>query len=556
MGALRLVAGSEKPRIQVTPDMESVVNAAIVALKGRSDVYQRGGSLVRVVDDEGVPRIRGMAPATLHETLAGVAEWFAYKATSEGGEWRRCLPPKWAVEAVGARGQWPGVPVLRGVTEAPALRPDGSILQRTGYDAATGLYFKSAVAFPRIPDRPSREQARVAAETLLDLVRDFPFAGDAHRSAWLAGLLTPFSRSAFVGPAPLFLVDANTRGSGKGLLVDAAAHVYSPRGVGRFSQAVDDAEERKCITSLALRGVPLVLFDNLSRPFGSGPLDAALTSVDWSDRVLNTNDMPTLPLLATFWATGNNVSFRSGADTARRTLHVRLESPEENPERRVGFTHRDLLGHVKENRPALVAAALTILRGYCAAGRPEDCKLSPWGSFEAWSALVRGAIVWAGYADPFATHEGLVEVADTDAAALGGLLDAWQDLCEKDGPTGCTAADAVSALEQDRVAKSTRYQKLKDALGELVHIKPGTLPDAKLVGKVLKSYRERVVGGRRLVRLDAKSNAGVRYVVRRVTDRAAEVTKVTDRHSDRHSPSATGQGGQSDDRDDVSPRRN
>ena len=50
---------------------------------------------------------------------------------------------------------------------------------------------------------------RVAAIALSDVVCDFPFKSDAHRSAWIASLLTPLARYAFTGPAPLFLMDAN-----------------------------------------------------------------------------------------------------------------------------------------------------------------------------------------------------------------------------------------------------------------------------------------------------------------------------------------------------------
>jgi putative DNA primase/helicase len=56
------------------------------------------------------------------------------------------------------------------------------------------------------------------------------------------------------------------------------------------------------------------------------------------------------------------------------------------------------------SRAQLVAAGLTVLRGYSAAGRP-DMRLPPWGSFEGWSKLVRGALVWAGEADPGETRE-------------------------------------------------------------------------------------------------------------------------------------------------------
>ncbi len=51
-----------------------------------------------------------------------------------------------------------------------------------------------------------------------------------------------------------------------------------------------------------------------------------------------------------------------------------------------------------------MSAALTILRAYHVAGRPDQ-KLPSWGSFTVWSELIRGALVWTGLADPFLTQQ-------------------------------------------------------------------------------------------------------------------------------------------------------
>ena len=49
-------------------------------------------------------------------------------------------------------------------------------------------------------------------------------------------------------------------------------------------------------------------------------------------------------------------------------------------------------------------------------------KLPPWGSFEAWSALVRGAVVWAGLRDPADSRIEIRRTSDMDATALPALL--------------------------------------------------------------------------------------------------------------------------------------
>ena len=78
-----------------------------------------------------------------------------------------------------------------------------------------------------------------------------------------------------------------------------------------------------------------------------------------------------------------------GVDTARRTLHIRFESLEENPEKRQAFRHPDLLDWVRASRGRLAAAALTILSMYVKEGAADQLALKTWGAFEAWSRLIR-----------------------------------------------------------------------------------------------------------------------------------------------------------------------
>ncbi len=236
------------------------------------------------------------------------------------------------------------------MVESPVLRADGTILQTPGYDETTGLMFRPDAQFPPAVDTLTRSDAEKAVQTLLEVVGDFPFATDAHRAAWLAATLTPLARFAYHGCSPLFLIDANVRGSGKSLLTDATSLIVAGREMARMSLPRDDDEFRKRITAIAVAGEPLILIDNIVGTLGSASLDAALTATSWSDRILGQTAMAScVPLFATWYATGNNIVL--AADTARRTLHIRLESPEENPEERSGFRHADLLTWVRAERP-------------------------------------------------------------------------------------------------------------------------------------------------------------------------------------------------------------
>jgi hypothetical protein len=304
----------------------------------------------------------------------------------------------------------------------------------------------------------------------------------------------------------MFLLDANIRGCGKSLAVDATCEIAAGRSMARMVQCDDNAEWRKRITAIAMEGVPLVLIDNINKTLGAASLDAVLTSTEWSDRVLGGNTTYSGPIHAVWYATGNNVQI--SGDLVRRIVHVRFMTDLDRPERREGFKHPDLLAWVRARRGELVRAALTILVAYARAGRPI-MGLSAWGSFEGWSRAIRDPLAWCGLADPGDTREELAEAADTELAALGDLIEGWAEVTAALGGArgACTIAAALQALEADdrerRVAgyrtDPARFLRFRTALSELIPDSPGKLPSVQRVGYVFRRYREKPCQGRRLV---------------------------------------------------------
>ena len=244
------------------------------------------------------------------------------------------------------------------------MRPDGSVLCTAGYDKPTGILYRPDGDPPKIPESPSRDDAIKAADEVLALVADFPFAKPEHRSAWLASLLTPIARPAFKGPSPMFLTDANVRGSGKYLLVAITGLIITGTSMSVTTAPQNDEEFRKRITAIAEAGDRLVVVDNIGGTLGCASLDAALTSDQWRDRKLSTNEMIKQPLLATWYATGNNVLLK--AVTSRRVCHMRIESPLE------AATIRSATGMPQKAVPVLMKVGLGKLR--CAAGTEETAE--------------------------------------------------------------------------------------------------------------------------------------------------------------------------------------
>jgi len=489
--------GDQPPVITITTAEHLVIDQAVAALAVDPNVYQRSNFLMTLLRDfvpkdrvilrpPGSPRITPLPLPRLRELLTKWARWEKVRKTQGDDERVPAHPPDWAVAGVAARGAWPEVRPIEAVTETPVLRRDGTILDRPGYDERTALLFEPNAAFPAIPPRATQDDASHAAETLLKLVVDFPFAGDGDRAAWLAALLTPLARFAIAGPCPLFLVDANTPGTGKSKLTDIVAIVSTGRSMPRTAYPDANDEMNKRITSIALAGDRLMLLDNIATTFGGSALDTALTGMTWRDRILGRSEMTAeLPLFTVWYATGNNVVIKG--DVKRRIVPCRLETREERPEERQDFTiEGDLLAHVLRERPRLVAAALTILRAHAAAGSPA-CGLTPMGSYEAWSRVVRDAVYWAIGCDPCSTRKRL-ESSDPEAMARAAVIDGWLELPH--GRTGTTAASALKLVRD----QPDRYEKLHDAFMEWS--RNDVLPSARSLGMRLKALKGRVIDGK------------------------------------------------------------
>ncbi|MGE0481269.1 MAG: hypothetical protein AB7Q17_12430 [Phycisphaerae bacterium] len=416
----------ELPEVLIDHLEHRVVQEALRALRADPDLYQRGNALARIVpsrapSDERAPTIDVVPPGNLRERLT---RWVRFVRRNAQGEFVPAHPPEWLTAALAARGDWPELRSLRGVTDTPVLRLDGSLWQTPGYDAATGVLYVPPAPLPMIPDELDFAAAQRAADELLEVVCDFRFEAPAHRAAWLAAVLTPLARFVIAGPTPLTLIDANVRGAGKSLLAQTIGEIVLGHELPVSSYSHDPTELRKKLTAVALSGARLVLFDNVLGEFGNASLDRALTSTRWRDRVLGKSQEVDLPLTTVWLATGNNVQL--AADTARRIIGIRLDVLDERPETRTGFRQPELIRWIRAHRGRLVSAGLTIVAAYCRAGRPPQ-KVPAFGSFEAWSALVRGAVIWLGLPDPCETQALLDESADASKAALAQLLSAWEE---------------------------------------------------------------------------------------------------------------------------------
>lgn len=396
---------------------------------------------------------------------------------------------------------FPRLRTLRGIVESPTLRYDGGLIDKPGYDDASGLYcnFKAPADWPGLPDKPTRDDARAALAKLHDLVKETPFASLVGRAAWVAALLTVVARNYAGGNVPLFAFSANAPGTGKGTLTDVIAEIANGRSAAKWAptsgRTVDrDAEDDKRILTVALSGVPMVVLDNVKGALGSPALERALTAGGdettgtVAGRVLGESRHVEVPWLVVMMATGNNLTVRG--DMGRRTLLCHLETDLEAPEERQFRHHPQLLEYVREHRGELLAAALTILAAHGRWVNDPKALLPRVGSFGAWSDHIRSALWWADPEgrDPWESNAEIKANLQPEQEEALAFFEAWYNAF---GGKLTTVRDIAQACVRGRHASF--HEGLADAVSDL-SLEPPRGTDAinsRSLGSWLRERKDR-----------------------------------------------------------------
>ncbi len=499
-----------RPVIKIEPGFlhEQVDQAEAALLKANIGVYQRGEELVRVIrlphsiGEGGVRRASGtllikpISATWLRENLGRVCQWT--KETKR--ETKHCDAPFTVASVLLARvGEW-NAPVLNGVISTPTLRPDGSILQKPGYDVATGLLFEPGdQEYPTIPECPSKQDAEVARDVLLKPFRDFDLAGESERSVLLSAILTALVRRT-LSAAPLFAIDAPTAGSGKSLICETVGILATGHKPSMMSQGKSPEEDEKRLSSVLMAGDAVLVIDNCDRALGGDTICTMLTQEFITARILGKSEVTRLPTNTLVMATGNNLEILG--DLSRRTLVCRIDTGEERPDT---IPHDfDPRTEVLENRGNLVVAGLTILRAYLSADLPFH--IPAMGSFEEWN-LIREAICWIGEADPADTRDRLF-VDDPQKGDLFEVLELWDK---------AIGSEPVTLSEIVERTNGVDYGPMRDLYSALEQRTFKGKFNARSVGRYLNRNKDRVVGGRYLHAVDDPSGVK-RYALASTAD--------------------------------------
>ena len=475
------------------------VNATLKVLRELPGIFDFGAELV--VIDQG--RLFPLDEPGLTHLLGGVIQYSRWRNPSAQNRIKQlCDPPTKLAKQLLSLGHRRDLKSLDALVTAPTLRPDGTVLDRPGYDPDTCLLFEIENEISAVPNAPTIEEVRLAMDALLKPFSKFPFVGALDRSVLLAALLTAVIRPA-LPTSPAFGFDAPSQASGKTLLASCIGvlatgddpGVWPHTSTGRSGQ--QDEETRKRIFTAMRSGTRAIIWDNVNGIFDSAAMAAALTSPTITDRLLGKHESSSVPNRAVFLFTGNNLTF--SGDLSRRVLTCRIDARTERPfAREFAFNPKQ---YVLDNRQELAVAALTIVRGWLTSG--AERATGRMASFELWDEFIRQAVAWVAreicpdeFTDPM---NAVIEAHATDPEheALSELFQAWR---QKFG------SEYIAAGEIYRIAKSDFPNDETNSIAEaLIELSNGNaVTSAKSVGRILRYRLDRIVNGLRLEARDDK----------------------------------------------------
>ena len=496
---IRIVAGQLPRTIAATE--KAVLDSGV-------DVFARAGSLVYPVGEivwaadkrrTVAAKLRAFTPDSFLEPVAEAAIFQRWNRRRQA--WADIDPPLQLVRMLLARERKWAFPQVVGIIATPTLRPDGSLLEKPGYDPETQLYLWPGVTLPPIPPAPTKDEAIRALAVLKELFAEFSFKQmkpAIDLSVALVGLLTALLRGS-LPTSPVVLARGDTPGVGKSYLVDVIATIATGRicPVITASKSLEETEKR--LGSVLLSGSSIVSLDNTIHDLEGELLCQIAERPVVRIRVLGTNEMPDCECHTAIFATGNNVNFKG--DMVRRGLTCNLEALDERPEERE--FKGDALKRARAERERYIAAALTVARAYLAAGAPKVSK--PIASYGEWSTMARCPLVWLGEPDPWLSVEASRK-EDPVLSAIREFFTLWPIYLKLDWLY--TTARIIEIALEDARSGNFNTPDLRNFLLKVAaeRGKPDVISSDRL-GWWLRHISGRVVDGRRLVKEhDSASN--------------------------------------------------
>ena len=251
-----------------------------------------------------------------------------------------------------------------------------------------------------------------AAQGLIyEIFKEFCFETKQDYVNAIAGLLTPFLRGLFPRfstRTPVFFYIANRERAGKdfcagitGLLYEGIKLEETPLSTSENAKSNNTDELRKKILSAMISGKKRLHFSNNKGYINNAVLEAVLTSVKHSDRILGRSEMLTFENEIDFSLSGNTgIGFTP--DLANRCRFIRLFLKDEDANARK-FKRPNLNEWILDNREKIISALYSLVNNWFENDKKEGTV--PYTSFTDWAKICGGIMESAGYTSPCTADE-------------------------------------------------------------------------------------------------------------------------------------------------------
>ena len=412
------------------------------------------------------------------------------------------------------------LPVVVAVSTSPFVSPiSGAPIAGVGLDRDARIFYEIEPALLQcVPDPATiTDQHAVDAYNFLanEWLVDVTTNADGKAVA-ISAALTMIQRIA-LDQRPAFFIVAGQRGGGKTTLASMVTTAALGRPPAAAAWASNEDERRKALLSHLRVGAASIVWDNIPRgAFIKCPhLERALTSAEYTDRLLGVSEQLTVPSLTVMLFTGNNIA--PAGDMASRSLKCSIDVTRPDPENR-SFTHPDPLAWTFANRMKLMRAFYTLLLWNPYLRLPVAERIGPKTRFKTWWSSI-GAPIEAvtdligapvDFTALFAANEvddeeadGVAVICDAIDKKFGGQIFTVKDFCVllDAGPEPAGFGDpadkaAWRAANDGATALREALQSIHD-----VPLPSGPLPNRRVGQILVKAANRPVRVGEKTVRL-------------------------------------------------------
>jgi hypothetical protein len=367
-------------------------------------IFSFNRQIARIKEDEAKVEILDMNSARYE--FSRLVNWMQ----ETKNEWGTHVDPSQNVIGDALSTHKPPLPELTQVVSIPIVTSKGRLITAPGYDTESGVFYAAeSGCLPQINSAATKQDALDALKWIEEeILVDFPFADAASKAAAISIAILPFVRQLIHGQTPLYLLEKPAAGTGATTLGLALCYPFIGKEIPVTTWTSSEEERRKQITAHLASGGGPIFYDNMSGYVNSDVLASALTSQNWSDRILSTSKQAEFPINSTWLATGNNPEFH--AQILRRIASIRLVSLMEDPSQRTNWRHADLLHWISTHRKEYVEKILTVVMAWLNEGMPEF-QGKPLASYVSWSSVMGGIL-------EFVDVPGFLENIDLKKAAM------------------------------------------------------------------------------------------------------------------------------------------